>query len=1549
MSNKTKTNFISASVKKVLSLSLLVTGGVVMSSMALALLLQDTASSNNEKVQVWGIQSRVQYLTGMTLSWANNDRIKFEYKEGTNALNFNGAMNLHALVIGSTNQGATGSTVIGGNNNVVKWNWQNAAIIGGNKNTVTDTTTSIIAGATGSNITNVQDSAIFSAEGTIIGSDNTTDTMFIVWGKGHVARGRNTNFIAGSEKIITDQNAQNNVLIGKNIRSNQSNIFVWSNGNTELTPQKGSAFYVNSTSGFGLNTNNPQAALDIANGGLAFNKVYQLSEISDVNVAGVHTVVQKDGKQGVCGYNGSTWVPLTLNAEREGLCTASTQSTPPKHATSTISGAVQFSGQPVITNGTTLLHQVWSGGMNNNHGGWLNYPWTYKHTGPLDNGDYRCGIGFHMGNPTPDGMKNTDCKACSPITNQRDWRSNGKNDDCDFSCKAGFKKVGRTCTACEVGTYTTDGTVANSCASCTNKPANAHYTTNGISANACQWACDAGYHNVGWACKKAIWQKTDTYTCNVAGGKWKDDKIVTTYHCALEENGGVSVPEHICNHWGAKPATTTVVKWDVNCNTPERETTWNCPNPSCNTSRIAGKCGGVTEAVTCTQHKRDRAWNSYETRTQSQQKACTRVCETALCGGANGVATKYQPTALCAAGTASAVGGNPSVWSWTCTQLDGAKNCSATRIPLQAGVCGSAHNIMHMSLAAGSANLCGYGSVIGFNENAALYSNRWSWKCRGDNWAHNQEVNCIAHKPVPQAGRCAQAANTCTVGTLKDPVPIPNGRKWSCQGLYGGTTDTNCSLCDPGYHNMGWVCKKAVWQWTDAYTCNTASGKWKDDNVVTTYHCALEENKAIAAPEHICNHWWAKPATTTVVKWEASCNTPQWETNWNCPNPNCNISRIAGKCGGVTESVTCTQYKKDRAGTIHETRTQIQQKACTRACETAACGSANGVATKYQPTALCAAGTASAVGGNPSIWSWTCAQLDGAKNCSATKIPLQAGSCGSSHNINHNALNAGSANLCNYGSVISFNENGALYTNRWSWKCRGDDGAHNQDANCIAHKPAPQAGRCAQALNTCMVGTVKDQRSIANGKRWSCEGPHGGSTDTTCSLCDNGYIYDSVSDSCKPKCGAGYTLQDGICVKWDCRTTPPSTGPGRCENKSNYKYIETEGYRFIEWEVGRVSWQVACDTMEEAGLDPSEAFMLRITCPQLWYWLYDSLWWNERHFTWWFDDWNRKMSVKVPSGTPFGNWNVDPYIEWDFLYDPTDTVDNLIWEYENSQHTGSPYRGIVLNENQKEIHFCENLDFSKRHIPIFSAQTDYSGRRYPMCQENTDCTGKNQTQCTNLSQICKWRPSVTIPGRIKTICIDEQWNTRPDAYCANAEAKSCTPPKVNGLCKTYAWTHASQPATNTANGCVAGDYEDIPDDSNNRKWKCNGKNGGTEDICSVGKLTCNSDEEASTIEQVWNTNQCRILSTPKCMKKSITVNYTGNGCWDCPFGNYREGVYRWYRYYCKDLDAKVMCWRRPKGWHRGHFSSTPQKITDLEWSHTQHYNLEIFKQQCKKV
>ena len=861
MSKKTKTNFISASVKKVLSLSLLVTGGVVMSSMVLALLLQDTASSNNENVQVWGVQSRVQYLTEMTLSWANNNHIKFKYSGDTNSLNLNAAVNLHALILGASNSGVTGATVIGGHDNKVQGNWQNAAIIGGSNNTTNDTTSSIIAGSKGSSITKAGESAIFSAQGTIVGGENPTDTVFIVWGQNHSTTNASTVFIAGAEGIQTTKS--HNVLIGKNIHSDQENIFAWSD--TQLAPKKGNAFYVSASSGFGLNTNNPSVALDISNGGLAFNKVYQLSDLVDVKEPWVILMVAKDGKQGICAYNGTTWVPLSLNAEREWLCVGNTQPARPIHVLGesvAISGAVA-NGSAVLTNGVTSLPQVWSKVANGNRWGWENHPWTYKHTGTLNDGEYRCGIGYHMGNPTPDGMKNTDCKACSPITNQRDWRSNGKNDDCEFSCKAGFKKVGRTCTACEVGTYTTDGTVANSCASCTNKPANAHYTTNGINANACQWACDAGYHNVGWACKKAVWKPTVTPTCKAYPGKWKDALKVTTYSCALQEDPSVAVPENICKHWSTKPANQTVAFADENCNPPEWETNRTCPQPACNLSRIAGKCGGnVSENVTCVKHKRDRAGYSYDTQNESQSKSCTRTCEVGACGYPSASKTQPASYSLCSLGSASTVGTAPvwaeTHWTWSCSRLDGLANCNVKKLPPDPGRCGSVHNVLASSLSSSSYGLCAYGAVAGFSENAALYTNRWSWTCKGDAWA--VDANCISHKPAPEAGKCAQAANTCTVGTVKDATNIANGKRWSCEGLHGWRTDTTCSLCDNGY-----IYNSAT------NRCDPKCGAGY------TLHAGICVKWACVETSVSPKLWWARPADTEMPRgWMSLFSVSAW-------------------------------------------------------------------------------------------------------------------------------------------------------------------------------------------------------------------------------------------------------------------------------------------------------------------------------------------------------------------------------------------------------------------------------------------------------------------------------------------------------------------------------------------------------------------------------------------------------------------------------------------------------------------------------------------------
>lgn len=1126
MSKKTKTNFISASVKRVRSLTLLVTGGVVMSSMVLALLLQDTASSNNENVQVWGVQSRVQYLTEMTLSWANNNHIKFKYSGDTNSLNLNAAVNLHALILGSSNSGAIGATVIGGHDNKVQGDWQNAAIIGGSNNTTNDTTSSIIAGSKGSSITKAGESAIFSAQGTIVGGEDPTDTVFIVWGQNHSTANASTVFIAGAEGIQTTKS--HNVLIGKNIHSDQENIFAWSD--TQLAPKKGNAFYVSASSGFGLNTNNPSVALDISNGGLAFNKVYQLSDLADVKEPWVILMVAKDGKQGICAYNGTTWVPLSLNAEREWLCVGNTQPARPIHVlreSVAISGAVA-NGSAVLTNGVTSLPQVWSGGMNNNHGGWINHPWTYKHTGTLNDGEYRCGIGYHMGNPTPDGMKNTNCSFCTPITNQRDWRSNGKNNDCEFSCKAGFKKVGRSCTTCEVGTYTTDGTVANSCASCTNKPANSRYTSNGTSATSCTWACDAGYHNVGWACKKAVWKPTVTPTCKAYPGKWKDGLKVTTYSCALQEDPSVAVPENICKHWSTKPANQTVAFADENCNPPEWETNRTCPQPACNLSRIPGKCGGnVSENVTCIKHKRDRAGYSYDTQNESQSKLCTRTCEVGACGYPSASKTQPASYSLCSLGSASTVGTAPvwaeTHWTWSCSRLDGLANCNVKKLPPDPGRCGSVHNVLASSLSSSSYGLCAYGAVAGFSENAALYTNRWNWTCKGDAWA--------------------------------------------------------------------------------------------------------------------------------------------------------------------------------------------------------------------------------------------------------------------------------------------------------------------VDANCIAHKPAPEAGKCAQELNKCDAGNSKNQQQIDHGKRWECEWLHGWSTDTTCSLCDNGYVYNAGAKKCEPKCGAGYTLSNGKCVKWECRTEPIVESPSQETPRQGFHY---------EWAL---------------------------------------------------------------------------YERW---------VDAQ-WRPCEDQDMERKCRRMIINEEGLEV--------------------QAPGPRLPV------------------HWIFIEQGPPRPPGMKIAKCVDEQSNIVEDELCKTVgNEPSCQQPphnppppppsgppklsKINGQCKAYPWTQESQPATSTANGCLAGTYEDISDDSSNWKWKCNGKNWGTEDICSVGKLSCNSDEEASTIEQVWNTNQCRILSTPKCMKKSITVNYTGKGCWACPFGQYHRSSARSRSYYCKDFNKSVKCWQY---FRRFNPSEHPTQMYSLEWSHTQQYDIETFKNQCKKI
>jgi hypothetical protein len=64
-------------------------------------------------------------------------------------------------------------------------------------------------------------------------------------------------------------------------------------------------------------------------------------------------------------------------------------------------------------------------------------------------------------------------------------------------------------------------------------------------------------------------------------------------------------------------------------------------------------------------------------------------------------------------------------------------------------------------------------------------------------------------------------------------------------------------------------------------------------------------------------------------------------------------------------------------------------------------------------------------------------------------------------------------------------------------------------------------------------------------------------------------------------------------------------------------------------------------------------------------------------------------------------------------------------------------------------------------------------------------------------------------------------------------------PSVNGQCKSYDSYYSSgsyassQPATNSSNGCNAGNYADKTDSSTEWKWSCNGTDGGTQDQCTA--------------------------------------------------------------------------------------------------------------------
>ncbi|GAB5388538.1 MAG: hypothetical protein Alpg2KO_15060 [Alphaproteobacteria bacterium] len=89
--------------------------------------------------------------------------------------------------------------------------------------------------------------------------------------------------------------------------------------------------------------------------------------------------------------------------------------------------------------------------------------------------------------------------ACSNKPSNSNYTSaGGGSNSCGWACVTDYYKSGSSCAAVGVGYYSTNNN--NSRSSCTNKPSNSGYTSDGNGSNNCSWSCSSGYSQSGSSC-----------------------------------------------------------------------------------------------------------------------------------------------------------------------------------------------------------------------------------------------------------------------------------------------------------------------------------------------------------------------------------------------------------------------------------------------------------------------------------------------------------------------------------------------------------------------------------------------------------------------------------------------------------------------------------------------------------------------------------------------------------------------------------------------------------------------------------------------------------------------------------------------------------------------------------------------------------------------------------------------------------------------------------------------------------------------------------------
>lgn len=462
--------------------------------------------TDDDKVTVDGVENVGQYLTSLVLHAPSSSQlITIQYDKTLDALRVNGRINADALVIDAgqkdNNSSVQGNALFWWMGNSVDGKTSNNLIVGGENNSIKNFVNgndrdiqgknSVVIGSTNSEI-RTSDNVL--NIGTMNSSfSNKTKNVAAIWGQVIAQNAENSVALWAGKKTL----ASNAMLLGKSINAGGKNqIFVWSDTDAEFRPEQSSAFYVNTTNGFGLNTTTPRTKLDLANAGALKIAKTQPKHCSQ-SLAGITSYAGDV----FCGCNGKEWIPLTSDM------------TPEKIAACKNLGKENCVGE-VNTNANKWAPSAYPR-WNHELDQWEPIGWKYSSKDPNTLGDceYNCKLWFHPGANDPEGwLQLWACKACSEVMNKFRWKTAGTGDDnCDFTCKASFKyanegKGKQSCSDCELGTYTENDNQDKTCKAC-DKPAKlwrdkpgldpyfSGFTTKGDGANACDFDCAPRYQH----------------------------------------------------------------------------------------------------------------------------------------------------------------------------------------------------------------------------------------------------------------------------------------------------------------------------------------------------------------------------------------------------------------------------------------------------------------------------------------------------------------------------------------------------------------------------------------------------------------------------------------------------------------------------------------------------------------------------------------------------------------------------------------------------------------------------------------------------------------------------------------------------------------------------------------------------------------------------------------------------------------------------------------------------------------------------------------------